>query len=54
MKAEPLSMLIESMVARQNARATAGISSRFTQSIVIVRETSTTSLQCRSGNRSLI
>jgi hypothetical protein len=54
MKAEPLSMLIESIVARQNASATAGTSSRLMLSIVIVRETSTTSFQCRSASRSLI
>src|SRR5580700_2991485 len=47
-------MPIESIVARQNASATAESSSRLTQSVVIVRETSTTSVQCRSDNRPLI
>jgi hypothetical protein len=47
-------MPIESIVARQNASATAESSSRVTQSVVIVRETSTTSVQYRSDNRPLI
>jgi hypothetical protein len=53
MKTDPLSMLIESIVARLKASATAGTSSRLRQSVVIVRETSTTSLQCCSDSRPL-